>query len=76
MKTYLVSEEVLQHVLDSLRNHVWHHVPTLSQKRDLENAAELLRTLLAKEPSEPVTTATFYDEAGAEHDEPLYRKDA
>ena len=47
-KTYLVSETILRQVLDALE----YHIPN-SEHKDWEQTIAL-RTLLAKEPSEPV----------------------
>jgi hypothetical protein len=78
-KTYLVSEELLRQVLDD------------ALKDDLYEVVNSLRTLLAKEPSEPVAWSDclgqvrvkkeleFLEAKGDQrfrtYDTPLYRKD-
>ena len=85
-KTYIVSEELLRQVLDAL-----HQFQKRESMDDLESfgyaadaCEESLRTLLAKEPSEPVAWCdamvqgipTISYRPNEITDTPLYRKDA
>jgi hypothetical protein len=87
MKTYLVSEEVLRQVLDELvvQRDAW-YTTSAAIPPQLKQSIESLRTILAKEPSEPVAylyegeidkfTDWFGDECFGYTCSPLYRKDA
>ncbi len=83
MKTYLVSEELLRQVLGAFSEASWFLPDDSTAGMSCEVANKALRTLLAKEPSEPI--AWMQNKTGClRHDEkfdtsnwtPLYRKDA